>query len=708
MRIFTNKGKHATSILDALSEKKGMPKTASVEAPDKNLRKVAEDVHLNKICSNFIRSGYTTSTLSKDDTVKKQAEKELSDKVLGYMAGQLKSMGIRSCSIDVGEVANVQVKTAGLNKNYSNVLYADVNVELSHPSLMGKSASVIVSVAEKDIVPPSFMAFGNKKYAFSKDGWDELINSNIPTQKTASEDSRSIIIRKYNNENDTPVPNGYYAVLGTTENYVKLCQDLKAAGVMYNYRTSVPEIGNCIEPALIKEGDLEKVASIVDKYCQMAPPSFGGMTSKPVDTPVKPGETQNTTVMPQSKAKQFMQTLQNSGQSFSAENKNGKVAITTEQPISAVQGTQKMAQVATPTRGTVDEGLVNTAFDIFNRVKDSATAAYPDVFDEAFAPVENYLISLINNNDANALSALSTAPDSRLVEFAEAVWDSLDDPDVQEQTLGNPASGQTDVTAIEETNPTSNPNEAEVADGQIPDVSGQMESSGSEGIAETMPQGGEQLTPALAGATGDMGLGSFEAARKDGVPWSEGTNDTPTKNAGPASGGVTEMKGPGGTQKLIRSGESKKAPEEKGRETSPAWNAGSGGGNGVAVSEGSNKAPTKNAGPASAGVTEMKGPGGTQKLWDQQNQTPGSTTMPKDGGTADEFFSRETTNPSGSAVDEWFDREGGGKGKGKGAPGGMSSIMKGASIIKNSVDVSKFTPEYQEFRKFMIKKLSEK
>ncbi len=635
MKILTNREAISGGVLEALAGRSGIVKAASAAKPCRSERH--DQIHANKVAASFARSSFMASSPPPvSDALEKEAEVNVGKKATAFLKTALKQQKITAVALNVKAVANAQYKTAGITKKRPVAAYADVIVDIKHPSFLGdKVASCVVTVADGKVIEPAAFVYDDAYYDFSKAGWDRLLSHSIPRYKTASADVKHVVLRKYSQTNEdgtiTEVPSGYYESIGSTADYVPLSKELKQCGIIIAQRSNLPGIGNAIEPLLLTKNDEARVTGIVDKYCQTAP----------VDTADK---AVTTKIVNDSEAPRLLDRLKATakpGTTITTENTpGGNTSITTgnkKGTDTTATGSTKIAQI---------DGHVGL---------DTLDPLYED-----------------SDKDDSGLDKewLQYTIDQLTSMLASASLDPKDRPALEE-ALNNLKS----LDSLEEPTPTSS-----------------MQGTGETDSAAPLGFNAAKKT----------------AARTAGTAWSEGSNDAPTKNKGPASGGKLEAKRPDGvTQKLSPSGKSRKAPAGEDREQSVAWSNGGGAEATPMQSIGKNEPPTVNEGPASGGVKEVRGPGGTQKLWNQQNKTPGSTSKPKDGGTVEEFFGRElAATEADGKVDAWFTREGGKaesndnfftreQPKGGGAKkdfwgetpkakstGSMSPLMKGSSIQK--------------------------
>lgn len=696
MRIHTNRSNVSGHILDGLREREGIQKTASAEdiTPPSDMKRVAERISANKINASFARSGYTNSTPSSENALLKEAEKFVADKATKYLNDVLKTAGASSnASVSVESVINVQSKLAGILKKRPAVSYADVVMNVTIPSAIEKSASVVVTIADGKPVTASSLQFGDNAYPLSKEGWQALVfEAATARKKIASTDEKHIVVHKFKktaaNGEVIQVPGGYYESLGVTENYPKVMQELKTAGIMYANKPGMNGQPSAIEPLIAKKSDLDVVKDIVAKYCQILPASATA-PSDPADvaSAASGNKDVQTAVVPKSSAGQYVEKLKQKSQGSVVEDVPGSsnAAITTIKTAA--------------TTGRVLEYLLELADNVYDKIQHEVSGyRQSDISGSELSDIKKELMALVTAGDHEGLMLLGSADVGVLSGYVEAI-----------------TSGEADQLAQEKTQ------KQEAV--QAPEFNQGREDLGGADTLGMDDRGTESIfsmdglsSPDMNMGMNDMGMGqqpaqelAFAADRKPGTPWSEGDDKAPTKNQGPNSGGNLEVDGPGGKQTLTNNDGSKKAPAEVGREDSAAWSDGCESASGLELTSiGENKAPTQGQGPDGK-ATEVKSPGGSQKIWQQQNQKPGSTEMPKDQGTVEQFMNREKGDGDASGentVDKFFTHEVGKTNAGAGAAsGGLSPVQKNSAAIKRILKTSQVGPAQAQFRDNLMKKL---
>lgn len=663
MRIYPNKGDLSQQIVQDLEDRAGIAKSASTNTPiyaPISPAQLAVDIHDNRIAASMSRSGFSTSSpAGSENLFEKLAENRASELATKLLISKFKEIGITPSINSVISVDNMIFKQAGLTgrKKTPTVSYADICVELTHSALGNKTAATTVSIREGNPAAPYAFSYNDNEYEFSKEGWQKLVADSREINKKANTTTKKFVVRHFtkiaSDGTVKNVPNGYYEVLGETDNYVKVSHALKNAGILIANRPADARMENCIEPLCVNAGDYEKVAAIIGKYCaSVTDVAIGDAPPSDAVTPDESGDSKATAVIPKANVKGFVDKLKTKGKSAVVEpiQGSGDVSITTDTPKTAA------------TRNELEQ-MLDLSEDIYQRIQaDVTNYRGRELTDKEREGIKKNLIDFISNSDIESLKSLAEADVNELTTFTTLASLTADYtfPDAEKQ-----APQTESIPAVE------------------PPI--ERTTDNTEPEQEVTPQEGASTLPFQMADSADAGQEAnlaFSAERKEGTPWSEGSNDAPTKNQGPASGGRLEVKGPGGTQKMTNNDGSKRAPAEKEREQSIAWSNGSGSEGVDLMRDGSNKPPTHGQGPDGKAV-EMNGPGGHQKNW-QQEPKPGSTTKPSDNGTVDEFMSRENDAGKEGNVDEFFEREGGQSSKAAPGPTGSAKSDAGSFMSREA------------------------
>ncbi len=606
MKIISNRNLFGSGVISGFAERCGIAKSAST-SPQSDTpipEGLSSGIHANKVASAFSRTNFTASSNpSGEDKLTKVASLEVGKQAMKFLKASLKENKIGNVSLSVQSIANPQYKVSGVGRKTPTTKYADVIIGISHPTFpIGKVASCVVSIYDGKPQPPATVMYDDSLYDYSREGWTTLLSDNR-NLKTASSTSKHVVIRKYSQVNPdgtvTNVPGGYYESLGKTDDPFTFTQELKRCGVMSAQRVNVPAVGNAVEPLLTSEGDLAKVNALVSKYCQVVPDATAVVGGTEADS-----------------KRDFVTALRDAAPGSKVV--KGKVAPGNPTSVVVTSKSDSTSTSAPIPAGSKTAQVVSKDKSFMPSKDAYYERDFGDSGVEGVEDDEDYDPSLDGGEeDSGSLDALIEKQKTKLMRNRRSGPDeNFDEPDIFDE--------------------------------------GEADEDVEEDLGEDYEDDEDLLRTAAKKKTASK---KKTAARKSGTPWSEGSNDSPTQNKGPASGGKAEVKGPGGTQKLTRSGGARKAPAEMGRERSVAWDNGGGSESRAMQSMGVNAPPTKNRGPASGGVSEVKGPGGTQKLWDQKGT--GQTSKPHDRGTSAEFLGRDPQNAETSGkTDQWFDRDG--------------------------------------------------
>ena len=249
-------------FLDLLPVDEVIEKKASVLEPQSSpqlgdTKNIAQIIHEKKANSIFNRLDVSPyHEVDNSSRLAKEAERVFGAKAVEFVRSKLAELNLpKTINVRVKAIKNAQTKTVGLFKKNEVVAYGDIVIELSHPSLGDKTASIEVSCDANTRVITSGFRMDKKQFPVTKDGWDAMVEY--------SKDCRSsiepvhLVVRKYSRK----FPEGYYESLGSFSNDAAIEGMLRANGLIVT-RVHAPGIGRAIEPLIFDESDAAKVIKI--------------------------------------------------------------------------------------------------------------------------------------------------------------------------------------------------------------------------------------------------------------------------------------------------------------------------------------------------------------------------------------------------------------------------------------------------------------
>jgi len=471
----------------------GIEKTSSAGEPADlsafvDEKEIASRIHTSNAI-RYTRRIPVSSEKNIDQTSKlvREAESVFGNNALNFLRSKLSEAGVPSTvGLKVSSIENTQTKTVGLFKKSHVLAYGDVKLELTHPVLGKKSASVNVACDDGVYVITSGFKMDNRQFPINKDGWDSMVEYAKSCQ--SKKEPVHLVVRKYSHK----FPEGYYESLGSFENDVSVEGMLRANGLIVN-RIKVAGIGNAIEPLIFDESDATKVMKIAKALQKTSEGNVTVVAEDGSEEDVVKDVVENAKKKP-------------GEDSVSVTETGGGVAVTGPKeaiiPKKSAEGVPSM---------TINDLVAAVSNAILSKNKKYFSKVDPQ---EANAVLRDVILQVVDELTGGAQVDLNALDRDTLTEFFTMVYDKTQEY-VSELFKSDVFSG--------------------IATGES-----------SEFIPDVFQDTGDIDEPGSAGQAN--WLGGVRLAGK-GDPYSTGSNPEPTRNAGPAST-KAKLVGPAGDQKI--------------------------------------------------------------------------------------------------------------------------------------------------------------
>ena len=645
--------KKVASRLDDFSRK------SDPEAEKEVWTKVAHAISESRE-SNAIRryDGFEPTRVSEDSQIIREAYDRLGREVVAFLKQKFDADRLPpSIDLSVSKVSNVQTRYTGLFKKSARVAYGDVSVKISHPALMGKTASVSVSCDGDVKVITSGFTMDGFQFPVNKEGWEQMVRH--AQKEAAKSEPVHLIVRKFSQK----FPEGYYESLGVFEDDAALEAMLRQNGVIYNY-TKTASFNRAIEPVIFDESDVSKVIKIAKALSIKNAQQASGQKATVVTSDTKtaldvakkleeetPGSNEDITVVKDPSGQGALVTApQEALKKRSANEAEYFIQLVNEmrrengEPPLTPEEEDQMRWMHSP--------LSTRAAILLDYARKYIEEKHPNFHpnDKVLGQIirGHYFIGkepIVNQNWSSARALLREAIDEEAA-AAAAKPDAGVSVDQLEKSIPKGIEAAVDKVVEDELGQA----EAESIYSKYLDDS--LPSRDPDGAFYEGTDGQyEELIDLLAGHDDED---YSKTAASAGVPYSDKQNDPPTRNQGP-SATKAKLVGPAGPQKINKNSPSDppvRTPRKSdGRGDYP-----------MAVNETMMSPPTKNQGP-SAARAKFRGPAGEQKMW--ANEPPKASSVPAGSGTPEEFMTRDRGEESGN-VRNFFPGSGGNKKPGKG------------------------------------------
>lgn len=205
------------------------------------------------------------SVIKIDENFNKTASKEFIKSASSYLVNKCNSFGSKSAQVEASEVELTEVGKKGLWKAIPNVKSASVEFKITNTDL-GRDNYATVKVAMVDTKfadPECVILNGKTKFAFTSEGWSEMVKachiSNIPQEDS----SRHFIIMEYKEYPNIGVK-GAYKSLGRYTNYLQLKSALKQADCCVVDRRDNLDFGHAYEVLPYDDMSMAKLAELIE------------------------------------------------------------------------------------------------------------------------------------------------------------------------------------------------------------------------------------------------------------------------------------------------------------------------------------------------------------------------------------------------------------------------------------------------------------
>ena len=594
------------------------------------LQKLAATIAKSRL--GFYRNTDTKQTeVNAMPAINKTAAVEATNQARKYVENAFRAIGVKTATVSNGDVLSISVHTTGLLRKEAAASYSTICFDVKHPALGNKTCEV-TTTSDGKTISLSKLKFGANSYDISQKGWAHLLADVARAKKKeAATKTCSLIIRQFSRD----YPCGIDRKIAEAPR-IAIETLLHNASVMSVNNLSHPDYGDTIQALLLHKNDAAKVASIAAQLKTACDNATDGETAElsyknPADA--------------QKKAQEL--AAKNQGTDVTTEkdpdtgdtvvkvptDKNGVKIAQQEFPSYAIHLLDAAANEAADNAGVkpaIIRALLLRAMDMGYLDPENSGGQWETVADA---------IAQLLPEERGQLVKDPSSFKEFMVQWAPPAFESEGNGDI--------ADYDDEGNAIEQ----------EEKDEFGPENGFQIVDPKKNVAFEYFDENEEPAFNQIAQEEHEHPMARFMShSAQTKVPLeAEGKNKPPTKNQGPA-GINMEIKGPGGTQKMWQNTKptSTSKPTNSGTvdqfmspENPDTGSSGEGGTGGFDPSFANPKImkdPTVNEGPAGI-KTEIKGPGGTQKMW--QNRKPEATGTPKDKGTVDDFFNHERTTSSG-------------------------------------------------------------